>query len=216
MNLLIIGPQGSGKGTQGKKLAELLNLEIVEMGQILRNLTNDSSEASIEIRKLLTAGELLPSDLVNEILGNYLNKLGKKDNLLFDAYPRQIEQWTFLKQWLKKNEAQIDAAINLELDDEKCLLRLEHRVMSKTTGEIFNNRTNPPPANWDRDDLVMRDDDKPVSVKRRLEQYRNVTVPLVDVYEREKILMTVDASGTIEEVYALILSGLRVRKLLKQ
>ncbi len=216
MNLLIIGPQGSGKGTQGKKLAELLDLEIVEMGDILRNLADDSSDASKKIRKLLSEGVLLPSDLVNEILGNYLDKLGKRDNLLFDAYPRQAEQWKFLKQWLEENETRIDAAINLELDDEKCIQRLEHRVMSKTTGEIFNNRTNPPPANWDRDDLVMREDDKPESVKRRLELYRSVTIPLIELYRKENLLMTVDASGTIEEVYALILSGLRVRKLLKQ
>ncbi len=213
MNLLIIGPQGSGKGTQGRKLAKELNLEMLEMGAILRDMGEQATPLGQEIRGLLADGHMLSSDLVNRAAGEYLERSGKTDGLLFDAYPRQIAQWEYLKNWMVEHNGKIDCAISLDLSEEESVERLKNRVMSRSTNEIFNYKSLPPAEDWPKEDLVMREDDKPESVRFRLQQYREITLPLLDIYAREGILMRVNGSGTIEEVFSAIIAGLKERGL---
>ncbi|MFC1649909.1 adenylate kinase family protein, partial [Patescibacteria group bacterium] len=181
MNIIILGPQGSGKGTQGRLLAEEFGLYHLENGKILRELAKTNKR----IKDMVDNGILVPDQEMIEIMENHLvtNKVDF-GNIIFDGYPRNKDQYEALKNWLKKHSKNVDFAILLEIGEQTTIERLSSRRVHKRTGEIYNMITKPP-VDIPQDELDQRDDDKPEAIKKRLETYNKQTKPMLDEYKKD-------------------------------
>lgn len=200
MILLILGPSGSGKGTQAKKLAKKYDLHFISMGSLLRDAAKESKEINQVINK---KGKLVPAYTTFRILKDYLDKKGLKDNIILDGYPRMIKQYEFLKTWLKEVGRSIDIAFVLEIGEEEVYKRLSGRRMDPKTGKIFNLNTFPKPGpDIDVSKLVQREDSKKEAIEERLGWYKNDVLPLIKALEEdEKVqLERVDGERDIEEI----------------
>ncbi|RJR29301.1 nucleoside monophosphate kinase [Candidatus Microgenomates bacterium] len=197
MNIILLGPQGCGKGTQAKKLVAKYGYYYLGMGESLRQLSQDNSE----LKEILARGELVPDDTVFKLLTDKLREEGVFDNIIFDGYPRSRVQLHAVKDWLEENGKKIDLAILIDISEGETIKRLSSRRTDKTTGEIYNLITNPPPVNVRAENLVQREDDKPEAIRERLAEYRGTTEPVLKDLEKLSILRRVDGEKPIEEIF---------------
>ncbi|MCS7091933.1 MAG: nucleoside monophosphate kinase [Patescibacteria group bacterium] len=211
MNIILLGPQGSGKGTQARMLSEKLGLVHVDVGAHLRNLSKNDQKLDKIINEI---GALLPDKEVFAIVTKYLKEIAPDGrNILFDGYPRGIRQYNLMKNWLIKKGTKFDAAIYLDIKEKESVRRLSARRVCCQCGAIYNLITNLPPrkgycACGGR--LMQREDDKPRVIRKRLALYYQQTAPLVDFLTNEGILIRVDGEKPIEIVFQTILSRLGI------
>ena len=209
MNIIITGPQASGKGTQAKLLAKEFNLFHMENGKVLRKM----AEKDEGIRDMVNEGILVPDQEMLGIMEEHIGENhGKIDNIVFDGYPRTVSQYGVLKGWLKSKGTQVDYAVVLEIGREESIKRLSARRIYKSTGEVFNLITKPP-VGIPEDELVQREDDKPDAINKRLAVYEEKTRPLVDYYKRDGVLIRIDGERSIEEISKDII--IKIKKLSK-
>jgi adenylate kinase len=208
MNIIILGPQGSGKGTQAKLLAKKLNLFYFESGKFLRELAKTNKSIDERINK---RGELMPDEEMFSLFSNYLNeKASTASNMILDGYPRSIKQYELLEDWLKQRNAKIDKAILLEISEKESIRRLSARRRCEKCGQIYNLITNPPPSEGCPcgGDLVQREDDRQKAIIKRLAAYNEVTKPLVERLENQGILERVNGERPIKTIFEDMLSRL--------
>ena len=160
-------------------------------------------------------GRLNSDELVNNVIEEYLDKYNQWDNLLFDGYPRTLEQWSALHTLLTSRDKKIDAAIYLDISESECASRIETRVLSKSTGRIFNTRTVPPPTDWPQEDLYSRNDGSEETLATRFQIFNQITKKLVDEYFKFGILVQVDAFDTIANIHDQIVVKLKERNLVE-
>ncbi len=200
MNIILLGPQGSGKGTQARLLAQKLGFYYIETGECLREIAKNNPEIDRIINK---EGKLLPDELTFSFIKRHLEeKAPQADNLLFDGYPRTLKQYQLLNSWLKEKGRRIDLAIFLSISEEESIRRLSARRMDKVTGKVYNLITNPPGPEIPPENLIQRQDDTPELIRKRLEEYRQTTAPLIKVFEQEGILRKVEGERPIEVIFA--------------
>tara|TARA_Y100000034_G_C6729781_1_gene323250 strand:- start:78 stop:701 length:624 start_codon:yes stop_codon:yes gene_type:complete len=182
MNIIIIGPQGSGKGTQAKFISEKFSIPHICTGDLFRSLEGDLRE---RLNLIINKGELVPDDLTLEILQRRINQQDAQNGIVLDGYPRNINQSELLKSIV-----QIDTIINITLSDEEAINRLSSRLSCKC-GAVFNKITNPPKqqniCNNCQSQLYQREDDKPEAIKKRLETYKQQTQPIINHYKENNI-----------------------------
>lgn len=200
MIIIILGPQGSGKGTQAKILAREHNLFHLSTGDILRELSREDDE----IAEKLALGELFDDDFIVDTLKKYLTEKNILDNIILDGSPRSVKQYVLLKEWLATLNKKFDYGIYLALSDEAAIERLSARRQNKKTGEIYNLITNPPPENVLEEDLLIREDDKPEAIMERLSLYHAETEPILDLLKKDGILSEIDGSLSIAEIASKI------------
>ncbi len=206
MNIVILGPLGSGKGTQARLIAEKLNLFYFESGRFLRQLAKNDSSIDERINK---KGELLPDEEMFSLLAKHIEDNNPtRENLLLEGYPRSVKQYELLKEWLAEKSQQIDKAIFLEISEKESIRRTSARKIDRKTGKIYNLITNPPGSDVDTSNLHQRPDDKPEAIKKRLGWFKDSVLPLVDVFEKEGILERVDGERPIKTIFEDILSKL--------
>lgn len=204
MDLIFFGMQGSGKGTLGKAVAEKYGLEIFETGAELRKLAQEDSELGRKIKKIIDAGELVSDEIIMEIVENFINNLESGKAALFDGIPRKIEQAKLLNTLLKKHDRKF-AGVLLEISEETALRRLTTRRICKNCKEVY-------PANYENDkckcggELITRSDDVPESIKKRIETFKEKTVPAMALYKDH--FLTIDGEPQIEEVQKSALKAL--------
>ncbi len=208
MTILLMGPQGSGKGTQGEILSKDLNMPLIGTGALLRAEVATGSDLGKEIKAIIDPGNLVPPELATKLIVNRLKQDDVKDGALIDGYPRDPEQ-------LKLMFANFtpDAALVIDLDDDTAVERLGGRWMCKE-GHIWNEKTNAPAKHGicDHDglDLYQRDDDKEGAIRKRLGIYHEDTEPLITAMEEHGMkIYRVDGSGSIEEVAKIISEKIR-------
>jgi adenylate kinase len=209
MNIIIFGPQGSGKGTQAELLADRLNLFYFESGKFLRDLAKTDKEIDTIINE---KGELLPDEEMFEYTSKYLEKNDPDlSDIIFDGYPRSIKQYQLLKNWLRSEGKQIDYAILLEINEDTSVKRLSARRICEKCGNIYNLITNPPPEGGCEcgGKLIQREDDKPKAIKNRLSLYRKQTSPLISIFDKEGILVSIDGERPIKVIFEDILKKLK-------
>lgn len=205
MNLIMLGPQGSGKGTQAQLLVAKMGYFYFESGGFLRELATKDER----IRGILDKGVLVPDEEVASFVFKYLDKqVPNGQNIVFDGYPRSLNQYRLLKDWLVRKGSKIDRVILLEISTKETIRRLSARRMDKKTGDIYNLITNPPPKNVPPINLVQREDDKPQAIRERLKSYQKKTIPMVEEIEKEGILERVDGERPIEVISKDIISRL--------
>lgn len=211
MNLLLFGPPGAGKGTQSAMLVDKLGMAHLSTGDMFRHHIKNATELGQKVKEIMDGGNLVPDDIVVEMVKAEIQKLKGKDFIL-DGFPRTVPQAEALEAMLQDNEISLDRAIFLEVPEEELVDRLSGRRTCKGCGAVFHTVHKPPQKEGRCDEcggeLVQREDDKVESVKNRLKVYKKSTAPLKEFYQGKGNLVEVSGLGSAEEVYSRIQAAL--------
>lgn len=214
--LILLGAPGSGKGTQAAALAGKLRILHLSTGDILRAEVSNGSELGQKAKSYMDEGKLVPDDLVLEMVEVRLQQSDADNGFLLDGFPRTLPQAEGLDCIMERLGLQIDAVIDLDVDEESIVNRLAARLSCSTCGSVYNNDTKPPKhpglCDIDRGLLVRRPDDQPAVVRNRLNVYHQYTRPLEDYYSQQGLLVTIDGNASPEEVTERILSAIDTAK----
>jgi adenylate kinase len=200
MRIILFGPPGAGKGTQARRLERNRGLEQIATGDIIRTAMKNETPVGLEAKSYVEKGELVPDEVVRKLAENAIADRDL-DDFILDGYPRTTQQAEWLTEFEEKNDAPIHACISLQVPDEVIVDRLSKRRVHRQTGTTYHLDHNPPPEDVDADMIIQRDDDRPATVRNRLNVYREETQPLEDYYEGRDLLVRVDGTGDIEDVY---------------
>jgi adenylate kinase len=205
MRVILLGPQGAGKGTQAQRLADRVGATHISTGEIVRAEIKSDSELGKKVQDYNDRGELVPDEIIVEMAKPYLDDA---DSWLLDGFPRNEAQAKALDQALEDIGEDLDAVVALEAPDDALVERLSGRRQSQTTGKIYHVQYDPPPENGDDPGpFVQRKDDAEEAIRRRLEIYHDQTEPLKDFYADRDLLVTVDAEQEIPKVTEDILEA---------
>lgn len=212
MNLLILGPQGSGKGTQAELLEKALGLQYFEAGKILRSIAASDNPKAVELQTTMKSGGLVSDEYMLLIAWDFINKHDKNKGFIFDGYPRSIAQYEHLEDMLRKFGKKIDKVIFIYISETETLRRLGGRRTCSKCGLIYNLVTGPKPVD-DKctcgGELFQREDDKPETIKKRLAIYAGQTQPIRERAKSEGILLEVDGERPIEVIHEEIMKCIR-------
>lgn len=209
MIIVLLGPPGCGKGTQAQKLMDVLHLPQISTGDILRKALKDGTPLGLEAKKYMEAGQLVPDELVVNIMKERIKSPDCRDGFVLDGFPRSIPQAEALDEMLKEMNKRIDVAINFEVPEEELILRISGRRSCPKCGAMFHIKFSPPKVEGicDRcgEKLYQRADDNEDTVRNRLKVYNSQTAPLIDYYNRRGVLKNIMAGGgTPDSVFAKV------------
>jgi adenylate kinase len=212
LNLVLLGPPGSGKGTQGERLQEDFQLPYYATGDIIRAAIRDGTELGRKAKEYSDRGDLAPDELVIEIIVERINSKEAVDGFILDGFPRTIPQAEALDAELERLKRELTAVLLIEVPDDEVVRRLGGRRTCAKGGHVFHVEFDPPKnpdvCDIDGSRLLIRDDDKPEVIRHRLEQYHSKTEPLISYYDEKGLLRRIDGSLSPDEV------GDRIRALL--
>ena len=212
LNLILLGPPGSGKGTQGERLQQDFRLPYYATGDILRAAVRDGTPLGGTAQEFMDRGDLVPDEVIIGVIGERVQSPEAADGFILDGFPRTVGQAEALGIEMDGLERSITAALLIDVDDGEVVRRLGGRRTCVKNGHIFHIEFDPP-KNEDVCDvcgarLIVRDDDKPEVIRHRLDTYHDKTKPLVSYYEEQGLLKRVDGMLEPDEV------GNRIRALL--
>ena len=205
MNLIILGPPGAGKGTQAAFIASEQNIPHISTGDMLREAIKNGTELGLQAKAVMDAGNLVSDELIIELVKERISKDDCKNGFLFDGFPRTIPQ----AEALQENNVVINGVIELVIEDEEIIKRMSGRRIHLASGRTYHVDFNPPkkPGLDDEtgEELIIRKDDEPETVKDRLKVYWTQTQPLIEYYSNFKNAsdfkyLTVDGTLTVEEI----------------
>ncbi|HFI2472821.1 TPA: adenylate kinase [Streptococcus suis] len=205
MNLLIMGLPGAGKGTQAAKIVEKFNVAHISTGDMFRAAMANQTEMGLLAKSYIGKGDLVPDEVTNGIVKERLLQDDiKEKGFLLDGYPRTIEQAHALDASLAELGIELQGVINIDIDSSKLIERLSGRIIHKETGETFHKIFNPPVGDYNEEDYYQREDDKPESVKRRLEVNIAQGQPIIDHYRAKGLVHDIEGDQDIELVFQAI------------
>jgi adenylate kinase len=207
---VFLGPPGVGKGTQAKKLSERFGLLQISTGDMLRQAVQQATPLGIQAQKYISSGALVPDEIVIGLIQEFLKKTGSHSaGYILDGFPRTVPQAVALERMLRNEAASLDKVLSFSLDEGDLVRRLSGRRSCPNCHAIYHTEFNPPKkagvCERCQTALVMREDDKPETVRERLKVYQRQTAPLLDYYRKKGLLVDVNANGTIEEVMKRVL-----------
>jgi adenylate kinase len=217
LNLILLGPPGAGKGTQAERLVDDFDLPYYATGDILRAAVKEGSELGKEAKGYMDKGDLVPDELICRVIMERIDKPEAADGFLLDGFPRTTKQAEVLDDALQKRDRRLTAALLVDVDDDEVVRRLSGRRVCTKNGHLYHVEFDPPKnegvCDQDGSKLVQRDDDKPETVKHRLEVYHDQTSPLVDRYEDQNLLRRFDGKRPPGEVHDHIRATLATLRL---
>ena len=205
LNLILFGPPGAGKGTQAARLQEDFRLPYVATGDILRSAVKDGTELGMKAKGFMDAGELVPDELVIDLIVDRIGADDARDGFILDGFPRTRAQADALGKAFDELGRRITAVLLFDVPDEELVRRISGRRVSVKTGRVYHVESDPPKhegrCDVDGSRLVQRDDDKPEVVAKRLEVYHEETEPLVAYYDERGLLRRIDGTRPPTEVH---------------
>ena len=209
MNIILFGPPGAGKGTQADNIVNDFNLHKVSTGDLLREEVKNNIDFGKKIKSTIDQGLLVSDDIINDLIIKILSNKKYYNRLVFDGYPRNLNQVKKLEMLVKKYNQKISCVLNLNIDKETVIKRILGRLVCSKCGLTFNKYFNLP--NKDKHDcdvkyLKTRTDDNEKTIKHRFETYTKETLPVLDYYSDQKMLHKIDGTREINQIYAEIRS----------
>ena len=206
MKIIMLGAPGAGKGTQAKQIADKYHIPHISTGDIFRANIKNGTELGNKAKQYMDQGLLVPDELTCDLVMDRIKQDDCENGFVLDGFPRTIPQAEALTAALEKINEKMDYAIDVDVPDENIVNRMSGRracatyriVSSPTKGEGICDRCGQP--------VVLRDDDKPETVQKRLTVYHEQTQPLIDYYKKQSILKTVDGTQPMEKVFADIVA----------
>jgi len=214
MRLILLGPPGSGKGTQAQLLCQRNGLEHIGTGDIIRQAIRENTPAWVLAKPFVADGLLVPDDLVNQLIAERFGRPDRPEHFVMDGYPRTVAQGIAFDQVLGQLHLGLTAVLLLTVDDEEIVRRLEGRWSCPKPGcmRTYHTESDPPRVRGVCDKcgttLVQREDDRVETVRARLVVYHQNTVELIPHYRAQCLLRTVEGQGTIEQVYSNLMKAL--------
>ncbi len=213
MNLVFLGPPGSGKGTQAKVICKELGILHLSTGDLLREGVKNGTDLGAQAKKYMEAGELVPDKLIVDLIEEKLASGALDNGYILDGFPRTVPQAEALRDMLKKNNSQIDNAILLDVSNEEVIKRLSGRYFCPTCSAGYNYPAQMPKqdgvCDHDGAELQRRPDDEEEVVKNRLGVYVMQTAPIIDFYRQSSLLIEVPAEGALDEITQALLKVIK-------
>ena len=215
MYIILIGAQGSGKGTQAELLSQTLGIPHIASGDLFRKAIDEKTELGVKAKAYIDRGELVPDELTVTMVVKRLEEPDCSQGVLFDGFPRTVAQAEVLDKGLQEVGKQIDLAIYLQVPRDELLKRLSGRYICRANQHVYNINTYPPKVagvcDIDGSELYQRTDDTGEAVQKRLDIFFNETIRLLDYYGKQNKLVEVDGNHDIDEVQQSLLSVIRTR-----
>jgi adenylate kinase len=203
-NLVLLGPPGSGKGTQGERLQEELQLPYYATGDILRAAVREGTDLGRSAKDYMDRGDLVPDELIVGMIGERIDSAEAADGFILDGFPRTAPQAEALAAKLAELGRELTSVLLIDVSDEEVVRRLGGRRTCVENGHVFHVEFNPPQRDGvcdvDGSELIVRDDDKPEVIRHRLEQYHSKTAPLIEHYDSQSLLRQIDGAASPDEV----------------
>jgi adenylate kinase len=217
LNLVLLGPPGAGKGTQAERLVTDFDLPYYATGDILRAAVKDETDLGKEAKDYMDRGELVPDELICKVIMERIDQSEAEDGFLLDGFPRNVEQANILENALEGRGRKLTAVLLIDASDDEVIKRISGRRVCVKNGHVYHVDFDPPKhedvCDQDGSRLIQRDDDKPETIKKRLEVYHSQTKPLIDYYEQRGNLRRFDGSRTPSEVHDHIRATLATLRL---
>lgn len=213
MRLILLGPPGAGKGTQAKRIIEEFDIPHISTGDIFRKNIKEKTELGQKVEGLLAEGKLVPDELTIEIVWDRLDQEDCKNGFLLDGFPRTIPQSEALDEGLAKRGLKLDRVLNIDVDKDSLVKRLSGRRVCPNCGASYHIDNNPPKVEGICDvcqtPVIQREDDKEQTVLDRIKVYDSQTKPLVDFYNKQDLVFTVDGTLPIDEITNKLVTELK-------
>jgi adenylate kinase len=204
LNLVLLGPPGSGKGTQGERLQEDLRLPYYATGDILRAAVRDETELGKTAKQYMDRGDLVPDGVIVGVIGERIASPEARDGFILDGFPRTTPQAEALDAKLTELGRGVTAVLLIDTSDDEVVRRLGGRRTCAEGGHVFHVDFSPPRTEGicdiDGSKLIVRDDDKPEVIRKRLETYHEKTEPLIDYYDHRSVLRRIDGESDPDSV----------------
>ena len=204
LNLILLGPPGAGKGTQAERLQQDFDLAYIATGDMLRAAVAEGTELGKKAKEYMDRGELVPDDIIIGVILERVKGDEARDGFLLDGFPRTIAQAEALDQALAKLGRKLTAVLLIDVPDDEIIRRLSGRRVS-TSGRVYHVEFDPPKhegrCDVDGSPLIQREDDKPETIRKRLDVYHRQTAPLVQYYEERSLLRRFDGTRSPTEVH---------------
>ena len=207
MNIILLGPPGAGKGTQANIIAKDFNLHKISTGDLLREEIHNETEIGKNIKTIIDKGNFVSDQIINTLIVRILSNKSFFNRLIFDGYPRNLEQTKNFENFLKESNQKISIVLNLNVDKETIIKRILGRQVCKKCGLIFNKYFNPPSETNHKCGmgfLSKRSDDDEKVISTRYETYLKKTLPILDYYKDKNLLREINGKSDIEEISAKI------------
>ena len=205
MKIIMLGAPGAGKGTHAKKITEKFGIPAISTGDIFRENIKNGTELVKKAKEYMDAGNLVPDELVCDLVVDRLKQDDCKNGYILDGFPRTIPQAEALTAALAKDDDAIDYALEIFLEDQAIIDRMSGRRVCKSCGATYHVVNIPPKTEGVCDEcdgeLIVRDDDAPETVKKRLDVYHEQTAPLIDYYKKQGILKVIDGSKGLDTCF---------------
>lgn len=211
--LILLGAPGVGKGTQAKKLAEDFGWIHISTGDMLREAMQDETALGQRVKVYVEKGNLVPDDLMVELIVDRLGKDDCRHGFLLDGFPRTVPQAEKLDRYLRDLKLNLDGVVSIEISDEEIVRRLSRRYVCSDCGHIIigdNNRAPEMDCPLCKGRIIRRQDDEPDTIRHRLKVYRENTQSLIEYYQNQDLYVRIDGVGLIDAVYGRILVALGI------
>jgi adenylate kinase len=204
LNLVLLGPPGSGKGTQGERLQEDLELPYWATGDILRAAVREGTELGRSAKQYMDRGDLVPDEVIVDMIGERIDSEEAADGFILDGFPRTEPQAEALAAKLAELGRELTSVLLIDVADEEVVRRLGGRRTCVENGHVFHVEFNPPKregvCDIDGSELTVRDDDEPEVIRHRIEQYHAKTAPLIELYDHQSLLRQIGGAASPDAV----------------